>query len=112
MVLFARLSRYSLYLRLTLLLHAPLASGTTTVRGNENASLLSPEGRSRRSILNALELFVLNLYFMFILWYVSVRYKSINERAGFIKSSGRGGIFERRGDLSGKTIEYSHRSQF
>ena len=42
---------------------------------------------------------------MFILWYVSVRYKSINERAGFIKSSGRGSIFEIRGDLSGKTIE-------
>ncbi len=58
-VLFALLLRYSLYLRLTLLLHTPLATGTT-VRGIENASLqnsslqnaslLSPEGRSRRSI--------------------------------------------------------------
>ena len=38
-------------------------------------------------ILNALELFVLILCLMFILWYVSVRYKSINERASFVKSS-------------------------
>ena len=41
----------------------------------------------RTHILNALELFVLILCFMFILWYVSVRYKFINERVGFIKSS-------------------------
>ena len=39
----------------------------------------------RTHILNALELFVLCLCFMFILWYVPVRYKSIYERVGFVK---------------------------